>query len=328
MSATRPLIYIIIVVIFVVGRYLYNNILTPSTEQAQATTLVDFSGEVNSEQAASLAARHPSKSGRSGWVELPKISKDKDLYYAFHLISEEDKNDHRRNYTTCFSREHRCVRWVAAPLHKSYTGQVKRTDSYQPDPLLAVNIQPSLHTSYGGGYTRGHLLGSAERTATRAANIQTFYATNIAPQLREGFNIWGGAWNALEAFTDKQVCPDTLYMVTGCLFEEFEDSDGTIIQPKRITNKADGKKVSVPTAYYKAMLRTRSGRSGKSVTECKAEELKCAAFIIGHRPAKGRQPSTEDLISIKELERLSGEEFFVGVKNAPKDKVNARDWGL
>jgi DNA/RNA endonuclease G (NUC1) len=232
----------------------------------------------------------------------------------------------RRNYTVCYSSEHRSPVWVAAPVHRSYTGDVKRVDNYDYDPSLPVNIQPRLARSYGD-YTRGHMLGSAERTVSRELNNQTFYVTNIAPQLRDGFNERGGAWNNLEAFVDRQICADTLYVVTGAIYERFTDSDGTIIEPRTTTNKNDGERVGVPTAYYKALLRTKSGRTGRAVGECRSSELKCAAFIVGHRSASGRKPSARDMISIKELERLTGVDFFAGV-NAPENTARAEDWGL
>ena len=332
LPSSRGLIYLVLVVLLMGARYIYNNYMTP-TERQGATTLANFAGEEtpaesSAEAPAESATASRRKAKRTGWAELPAEVVDQDLYYAYHTISEEGSHDTRRNYTTCFSRELRCPVWVAAPMHRSYTGDIQRTDSYQPDPKLPTNIQPLLSRSYGGAYSRGHLLGSAERTSSREANIQTFYVSNIAPQLREGFNAWGGAWNNLEAFADKQVCADTLYVVTGCLFTEYEDTDGTIIKPTTHSNRNDSQRVGVPTAYYKALLRTRSGRSGKSVRECKAQELKCAAFIVGHRSAQGRKPSAEEMISIEELERLTGFEFFTNVKNAPKHEANARDWGL
>ena len=332
LPSSRGLIYLVLVVLLVGARYIYNNYMTP-TERQGATTLPHFAGEEtpaesSAEAPAENATASHRKAKRTGWAELPAEVVDQDLYYAYHTISEEGSHDTRRNYTTCFSRELRCPVWVAAPMHRSYTGDIQRTDSYQPDPKLPTNIQPQLSRSYGGAYSRGHLLGSAERTSSREANIQTFYVSNIAPQLREGFNAWGGAWNNLEAFADKQVCADTLYVVTGCLFTEYEDTDGTIIKPTTLSNRNDSQRVGVPTAYYKALLRTRSGRSGKSVRECKAQELKCAAFIVGHRSAQGRKPSAEEMISIEELERLTGFKFFTNVKNAPKHEANAKDWGL
>ena len=236
-------------------------------------------------------------------------------------------SDKLRNYTVCYSREQRAPLWVAAPVHRSYKGSVKRVDNYDYDPKLPVNIQSRLNRSYGD-YTRGHILGSAERTATREMNNQTFYVTNIAPQLRDGFNERGGAWNNLEYFVDRQICTDTLYVVTGAIYEDFTAPDGTTVKARTTVNKNDNKRIGVPTAYYKALLRTKSGRTGKSVADCKASELKCAAFIVAHRSDAGHKPSAEDMISIKELERLTGIDFFTGVPHAPEGKAEAADWGL
>ena len=159
-------------------------------------------------------------------------------------------------------------------------------------------------------------------------NNQTFYVTNIAPQLRVGFNERGGAWNNLEYFVDRQICADTLYVVTGAIYDDFTAPDGTNIKARTTVNKNDNKRVGVPTAYYKALLRTKSGRTGKSVADCKVSELKCAAFIIPHRSDSGHKPTAEDMISIKELERLTGVNFFANVPNAPESKAEAKDWGL
>lgn len=260
---------------------------------------------------------------REGWAELPAEKRNKEFYYAHHII----KGEARRNYSVCFSRKHRCPVWVAYPLHPSYKGDTKRSDSFDYDPALPIDIQPLLRRSFGE-YTRGHLLGSAERSSSMEANQQTFYATNIAPQTQEGFNASNGAWNNLERFAARQMCADTLYVVTGCLFDDFTDSDGTNIKATTTTNKNDGKKIAVPTAYYKVLLRTRKGNTGRSVYHCKAEELKCAAFIVGHRSAAGRKPTAASMMSVEELERIAGVEFFAGVANAPKDVANARDWGL
>lgn len=255
------------------------------------------------------------------WAELPNQREDKELYYTSHTSAEG------RNFTVCYSAQHCSPLWVAAPKHPSYRGEAKRTDNYAYDPTLPVNIQPLLKRSYGE-YTRGHMLGSAERTASREMNDQAFYSTNIAPQLQKGFNAMGGAWNNVEAFVEKQICSDTLYVVTGAIYDTFTDSDGTVIEPRTTINKSDQKRVGVPTAYYKAMLRTKAGNTGRSVSECSGEELKCAAIIVGHHSASGRKPSTKELISIDELERLTGFDFFTYVPHAPEHEAKASDWGL
>lgn len=310
------MIYIVVVGLLLAAHYLYDNFAPEAAIAADYTEQVEQTSEEPSTEVA------PRKTTGAQWAELPTMKRQGDeIYITTHHIGD------KRNYTVCYSREHHAPLWVAAPVHRAYKGDVKRVDNYDFDPTLPVNIQTRLARSYGD-YTRGHMLGSAERTASREMNNQTFYSTNIAPQLREGFNERGGAWNNLEYFVDRQVCADTLYVVTGAIYEPFTDSDGVLIEPRTTRNKNDNKQIGVPTAYYKALLRTRSGRTGRSVEECKASELKCAAFIVGHRSASGRKPSADDMISIKELERLTGIDFFANVPNAPEREANASDWGL
>ena len=316
LGSSKTIIYIIIVVLLVAGNYIYNS-CAPECAEASELESVVFVDDAEAEAPAPKG-----KSSHSGWAELPKQKANDNLYVTSHSC-----DDNRRNYTICYSREHRSPLWVAAPVHRSYKGDVKRVDNYDYDPTLPVNIQPRLGYSYGE-YTRGHMLGSAERTATREMNNQTFYVTNIAPQMRDGFNERGGAWNNLEYFVDRQVCADTLYVVTGAIYDEFTAPDGEVIKPRTTINKNDNRRVGVPTAYYKALLRTKSGRTGKSVAECKSAELKCAAFIVAHRSDAGHKPSAEDMISRKELEQLTGIDFFTGVPHAPESKAEAADWGL
>ena len=315
LGGNKTIIYIIVVVLLVAGNYLYDNF---APEQAEAAEIE----EVVFTESSAEAPAPKGKTAHAGWAELPTQKASNDIYVTSHLLG-----DNRRNYTVCYSREQRAPLWVAAPVHRAYKGDVKRVDNYDFDPTLPVNIQITLNRSYGD-YTRGHMLGSGERTASREMNNQTFYVTNIAPQLRDGFNERGGAWNNLEYFVDRQICADTLYVVTGAIYDDFTAPDGTNIKARTTVNKNDNKRVGVPTAYYKALLRTKSGRTGKSVMECKASELKCAAFIIPHRSDVGHKPTVEDMISIKELERLTGVNFFANVPNAPESKAEAKDWGL
>jgi DNA/RNA endonuclease G (NUC1) len=78
--------------------------------------------------------------------------------------------------------------------------------------------------------------------------------------------------------------------------------------------------------YYYALLRTKSGNTGKAVKDCSASELKCAAFVICHEQEKGHEPQARDMISIEELEQLTGFTYFSNVPNAPKNTFNANEW--
>ncbi len=271
-----------------------------------------------------------------GWFELPEIVDANgdsmidgmdQVYYASHFCNGKEKDPKggtARNYTVCFSGTHHCPLWVAAPRHSMYVGRSGRNDSYRADPKIPAGIQYN-SKSTGGGCNKGHMLGSAERTSSVETNRQVFYYSNIAPQYSSTFNTGGGAWNNLEDFVDGLVCRDTLYEVVGCYFDEYKDAYGITATPKKI--EFGGRKdVSCPTMYYYALLRTKQGSSGKAVTQCQSSELQCVAFVLRHTMTKGHKPCAKDMISVAELERITGFRYFTNVQSAPKDSFNPSDW--
>ena len=274
-----------------------------------------------------------------GWYETPlmNISKsgsymvnstDATQYYAIHMCTGGEKGPRgktARNYTVCYSAEYHCPVWIAAPRHSMYVGDSGRTDAYRADPDIPSGIQYK-SKSTGGGCNKGHMLGSAERTSSTATNRDVFYYTNIAPQLSANFNTGGGRWNVLEDYVDKQVCADTLYEVLGCYFEKYTDAYGATQNPSVISfgGRDD---VSMPTMYYYVLLRTKKGNSGKALKDCTADELKCVAFVRSHVNVR-QAVSSRELMSVADLERITGVTYFPNVPNAPKNTFKASDWGL
>ena len=285
---------------------------------------VSYAGTLKSFRTESKSAG----SGGRGWFELPAqkdmdhngIDDDNpDYYYSWTMRADAP---YIRNFSACYSKSMRHPVWVAAPMHVSYKGSSGRNDSYKADPAIACDQSAKFN-----GYTRGHMLGSSDRTVSVPTNKQVFYYSNIGAQLQTGFNTGGGAWNNLEEMVDGQWCADTLYQVIGCIFETFTDRYGTTVTKKTGTN-GDGNSFQVPTAWYKVLLRTKNGNTGKRVDECTSEELKCVGIILTHRSNQQHEPSERDLYSVRKIEELTGLEFFVHVPNAPKDTYEASDWGL
>lgn len=282
----------------------------------------------------------PGQSGKYGWYELPVInytqsgsylidSKDRNLYYAHHMCAGGEKGPGgktARNYTVCFSAEHHVPVWVAAPRHKMYQSGASRTDAYAKDPSIPSDIQYN-SKSTGGGCNKGHMLGSAERLSSTATNKQVFYYSNIAPQYTDTFNTGGGGWNTLEDWVDGQVCSDTLYVVIGAYFDKYTDRRGYTDSPATISYGGRND-VSRPTMFYYILMRTKSGSSGKALKDCTASEIQCAAFVRSHKTPKGVKVSEQDMMSVSDLEKITGFTYFPNVPQAPKGSYRASDWGL
>lgn len=248
----------------------------------------------------------------AGWAELPTETDNPDYYYAYHMRSDKST---QRNFSVCYSAEMACPVWVACPIHSCYVGSAGRS-GYSQDPEIpaSVQVKPDAGTTNKGNYmNRGHMLASNMRTISSATNQQVFYYTNIAPQNGDNFNTGGGWWNDLEAIEKSEfMCADTLYTVNGCHWaNKNETFNGQV----------------VPTHFYKVFLRTKKGNSGKWVVNCSESELQCVAFYVPHTVGK-TEPSRSHMISVSELEEITGHTFFSNVPNAPKDTFNASDWGM
>lgn len=249
---------------------------------------------------------------RTGWAELPvQNQKPGDYYYAYHLIDVNTPTGQKaRNFGACYSNDLKCAVWVAAPMHGFYSKKnVNRQDNYKDDPTIPVS-QPGKWS----GYTRGHMLGSAERLVSRTANNQVMYYSNIVPQLGDGFNTGGGAWNNMESFVDDQWVGyrDTTYQVIGSLWE----GNSKVVSGTKI-----------PTHYYKVLLRTKKHQD-KWVVNCTRDELQCVGMVLEHKGAQGLKPNRSMMVSVSELERRTGLTFFANVPNAPKDTFEPSEWGL
>lgn len=250
----------------------------------------------------------------TGWAELPAVDNDsEDLYYAAHFCNGLPGG---RNYSICYSEGNRITYWSAFALHECYKGDQSRTDKWAYDPDLPQSIQPELVSgSYQPqpGYSKGHLLASSDRTVSYEANVQTFYVTNVAPQWQNSFN--DGVWSSLETDCWKNICADTLYVVSGVWGEHATAS---------VTDKS-GQKCTVPSHFYRVLLRSKAGNTGKKVQDLSADELQCVGFWFENRAYSGGKPSA-NMTSVADIEEKTGMTFFVNVPNAPKESYDKTAW--
>ena len=223
------------------------------------------------------------------WMELPAMN-NPELGYYTHSFKMDGKT--YRNYSFGWSQKDRVALWVAYPLCKLYTnGSAGRTNAWALDPLLGEDSAAPF-SGYAGPYARGHQLPSADRQCCDEANAQTFYGTNMTPQLNEHNE---GIWSNLESKVRNIASgSDTTYVVTG-----------VIVSPSSLIEKDSyGNNVTIPDAYFKVLLRySKSSTLG---------QWNAAAFYLEHRKYDekiGKQHS----MSVDALEEMTGIDFFVNL---------------
>lgn len=227
---------------------------------------------------------------KTAWLELPAMDNE-DLTYVTHNFKMNGNT--YRNYTLGWSQDHYVALWVAYPLCSMYTNKtVDRTDAWAYDPVLGKAYSSAPFGGYGGSYARGHQLPSADRLCSYDANAQTFYGSNMTPQLNaHNEGIWQELETKVRTIANKS---DTTYVVTGCI----------VAGSKTTTTDSDGNRMTVPAAYFKALLRyTKASTLG---------QWNAAAFYLEHRSYSesiGKQHS----MSIDELEKITGMDFFVNL---------------
>ena len=239
------------------------------------------------------------------WLELP--AKDNpDLTYLSHNFNYNGKK--YRNYSFAWSQKDLVSIWVAYPLSRFYmNGSVGRTDQWAYDPLLGD--RSSLPKGgYAGEYARGHLLMSNDRQVCYEANAQTFYGTNMTPQLNaHNEKIWADLETKVRGYANTS---DTTYVVTGVILD-----DST-----RITYDSDRKPITVPSAYFKAVLKYNESSTQGT--------WNAAAFYLEHRAYSGSVTRSHSM-SIDRLEDMTGIDFFVNlpakVGKEQADKIEAAD---
>ena len=261
------------------------------------------------------------------WAELPVCKNENGYIYNTHYGLLGVKSN-ARNYTYCFDPSVRASLWVAYPLHRDHmTGDGDRNNSdFGYDPNVSTSVQANLSRSYNGWYDRGHQLPAADRKCSQQMMDQTFYATNMTPQ-QANFN--QKKWGALEGKVRNMVCNDTLYVVTGAWFGGEHDSS---IDSKTTDNS--GNVCPTPTHYFKALLRTKKGNTGKMISDVTdANQLRAIAFWFTHaNTGNNTDIKSSDCISIAELEERIGFEFFPMIDDSIEAEVKATavpsEWGI
>jgi endonuclease G len=114
------------------------------------------------------------------------------------------------------------------------------------------------------GFDRGHQAPSNDFKSSLKLMEDTFFYTNVVPQVGKGFN--QGIWKQLEALVRKlAIDRDEIYVITGPVYQEKKpiriradaDACGTELNLKPLKKGSIGSDVAIPAALYKIIYDPR-----------------------------------------------------------------------
>ncbi len=257
------------------------------------------------------------KKNKEGWrLEFPRFYQGTNVTYEkSYYITDLPKSP--VNFSVEWDGSKRANRWTCYQMYNTLAPKTTgRKNKFKADNDIAPEHRSELADYSGSGYSRGHLCPSNDRVCSEVANDQTFYLTNMQPQL-QGHN--AGVWSHLEQRikdgwfytkgTTQQRC-DTLYIVKAATIDREADIDG-------YTNEGNSRvnRLIIPKFFYMALL----------AYDRKAEKYEAIGIWSPHKSG-----SVTEFISIDELETRTGIDFFCNLPDNIETEVeksfDARYW--
>ena len=236
------------------------------------------------------------------------------------------------NYSLEWDCDKKAQRWSCYEMDATYSYDNRhwdrnnwkstswKGDPFQEDISIPETYRTKLFDYKNTGYDRGHICPSADRVNSKDANEQTFYLSNMQPQIHE-FNV--GVWESMEDQLrntwNTSKYRDVLYVCKG----------GTIDNNSQILGYTNNKyatgtynKLLVPKYFFAAILAVENGK------------YKAIGLWFEHKKNSDKVLSNY-VVSIDELEKLTGIDFFCNLPDSIENKVESAtkaemlsDWGL
>jgi endonuclease G len=187
--------------------------------------------------------------------------------------------------------------WVAYTLKKSdLDGEAKRKNNFKMDPRLSENQSAKDEDYYKSGFDRGHLAPAADMTVNQECMDQSFYYSNMSPQL-PGHN--RGVWKKLESdVRDWALQYDSVVVVTGAIIDKENDE------------RLGESKICMPKFYYKALLIKKD------------TELYTIGFVVANQSSK--EEINTFSITIDELEAKTKLDFFPTISRREQAQIESK----
>jgi endonuclease G, mitochondrial len=196
----------------------------------------------------------------------------------------------REGYSFSYSEEFEQSEWVAYILSESdFSNRNYDRPFFIEDPKVKSH-SADWRNYKNSGYDKGHLCPAGDRKNSYKAFEETFFTSNISPQLHD-FN--DGVWNRLEQkvrYWSKKY--DGIYVVTGGVLSENLKTIGR-------------EEVAVPNYFYKVLM----SKDGKRMI----------GFLVPHQDSN--RPLYEFVVNVDTIEKMTGIDFFPKLPDSSETKM-------
>lgn len=211
----------------------------------------------------------------------------------------------REGYVLSHNNWLKIPNWVAYKLDPRKLKRLGRSEDFRPDLELKLWQRSELSDYRRSGYDRGHLAPAADMKTSTAVISQSFLLSNMAPQQGVHFN--RGIWEHLESSVrDWSSSRQELWIITG---PAFLPKDGG----KKMEFELIGSnRVAIPTHFFKIAIDKKPDGTYSAIS-----------FLLPHERIQDESRLAEFIVSIDEIEKATGLDFFELLDDAEEARLEA-----
>lgn len=217
------------------------------------------------------------------------------------------------DYILSYDRKTRTANWVFEHLTPQHVGHNDKVDRSKCDFKADDSIHPFFRAENSdykkSGYDRGHLAAAGNHKIDQKHVEQTFFLSNMSPQVGKGFN--RDSWNRLERHVRKltKAFPN-VYVCTGPLYLPKKEADGKLYVRYEVIGE---KHVAVPTHFFKVI-----------VGESTDGKLEMESYVMPNQVIADDTPLDTFKVPPESIERAAGLLFFNNINRKQLKAINGK----
>ena len=220
-------------------------------------------------------------------------------YTKYGIPGEKGELLCRKGYALAHNPDRKTPDWVAEHLTTDKaSAQLERKNYFQSDPDLPPGKRAELSDYKNSGYDRGHMAPAGDMRWDLDAYKQSFYLSNMAPQIGPHMNrgIWAKLEEAVRAWAKTR---GELYIYTGPIYDNELDAVETIGEHE----------VGIPTHFYKVIF--------------DPTRKEAIAFIMPNDELR-TQDLPKYIVSVDHVETQTGLKFLSALDAAEQAQIESK----